>query len=476
MATEILSVGIDIGTSTTQVVFSLLTVENTSSAFTVPRVDIVDKRVVYAGEIHTTPLATATLLDGEGVRALVEQEYKKAGYRPQDVKTGAVIITGESARKENSRLVLDKLRSFAGDFVVSTAGPDLESVIAGKGSGAYRYSMEHSCTVVNLDIGGGTTNIVLFDSGEVIAKGCLDIGGRLIRLSSEGKVLAISPSAARVAAACGTPLAMGDRPSQEALSHIAGRMALLLEQLLGICEPEPLLEATQTGGSTQFASPKKICAICFSGGVANLVYRAEDDLLRYGDFGVYLGRAIRESRLLTAFTVVEPTETIRATVVGAGSYTTALSGSTIYFSGNIFPLQSVPVLKLDSAEEAACFGGDGSLLEQRVQWFLEQSDATGLVLSAKGKKNPDYSELKRFAAVLAGGLDSRLPPGAPLLVAVECDIAKALGQLIWAALGGRRQLCCIDSVHMEQGDYLDFGAPLMDGLVIPVVVKTLIFG
>ncbi|MEG1943766.1 MAG: ethanolamine ammonia-lyase reactivating factor EutA, partial [Angelakisella sp.] len=225
MKTDILSVGIDIGTSTTQVIFSVLTMANTSGGFAVPRVDIVDKKVVYQGEIHTTPLAAATLLDGDRVRELVEQEYRKAGYSPKDVETGAVIITGESARKENSRLVLEKLRDFAGDFVVSTAGPDLEAVIAGKGSGACRYSAEHSATVINLDIGGGTTNLALFDCGETIAKGCLDIGGRLIRLSDEGRVLSVSPPAAQVAEALSLTLSVGELPAQGALAQVAQRMA-----------------------------------------------------------------------------------------------------------------------------------------------------------------------------------------------------------------------------------------------------------
>ncbi|MEG2073842.1 MAG: ethanolamine ammonia-lyase reactivating factor EutA, partial [Angelakisella sp.] len=394
MKTDILSVGIDIGTSTTQVIFSVLTMANTSGGFAVPRVDIVDKKVVYQGEIHTTPLATATLLDGDRVRELVEQEYRKAGYSPKDVETGAVIITGESARKENSRLVLEKLRDFAGDFVVSTAGPDLEAVIAGKGSGACRYSAEHSSTVVNLDIGGGTTNLALFDCGETIAKGCLDIGGRLIRLSDEGRVLSVSPPAAQVAEALSLTLSVGELPAQGALAQVAQRMALLLEELLGLCPTEPLLAQIVTSGSTPFVLSKKIDAICFSGGVANLIYKSEANLNRYGDLGVYLGKAIRESRLLSAFRTIEPAETIRATVVGAGTYTTALSGSTIYFSGNIFPRRNLPVLQLTEEEQRRCFEGDEVLLKQKLEWFIAQSDEACPVLSMAGKNNPGYTELK----------------------------------------------------------------------------------
>ena len=141
---DILSVGIDIGTSTTQVVFSRLLLENTGGYFSVPRVSIVDKQILYKSRVHLTPLTGESRIDADRVRELVAAEYRKAGFSPGDTGSGAVIITGESARKDNSDAVLKSLSDFAGDFVVSAAGPDMESVIAGKGSGAYENSIrEH---------------------------------------------------------------------------------------------------------------------------------------------------------------------------------------------------------------------------------------------------------------------------------------------------------------------------------------------
>ena len=150
---RILSVGIDIGTSTTQVIFSRLSVENTAGFFSVPHVDIVSKEILYKSVPQETPLKSPVLIDAGRVRELVDREFRKAGYRPEDTQSGAVIITGESARKENSDAVLAELSDFSGEFVVAAAGPDLESVIAGKGSGAYQYSIDHHCRAVNLDIG-----------------------------------------------------------------------------------------------------------------------------------------------------------------------------------------------------------------------------------------------------------------------------------------------------------------------------------
>jgi ethanolamine utilization protein EutA len=193
MREEILSVGIDIGTSTTQLVFSKIIIENLASNFSIPRISIVDKQIIYRSEIYFTPLKSQREIDGEKIRELVEGEYHKAGIAPLDVKTGAVIITGETARKQNANDVLQKLSGLAGEFVVATAGPDLEGIISARGAGADKISEEEDSTVINLDVGGGTTNIAVFKEGKLLDTGCLDIGGRLIRIDEfSGKVLYIA--------------------------------------------------------------------------------------------------------------------------------------------------------------------------------------------------------------------------------------------------------------------------------------------
>lgn len=169
----ILSVGIDIGTSTTQLIFSRLTIENQASSYTVPRINIVDKEVIYRSRIYFTPLRSPTEIDAEAVKKIVRSEYRAAGITPEELKTGAVIITGETARKENANEVLSALSDLAGDFVVATAGPDLESVLSGRGAGADVLSKEKHTTVANLDIGGGTTNIALYEKGTLRGTCCL---------------------------------------------------------------------------------------------------------------------------------------------------------------------------------------------------------------------------------------------------------------------------------------------------------------
>ena len=223
------SVGIDIGTSTTQLVISHLTLENRASPFTVPRVAITDREIVYRSAIHFTPLLSDTVIDADGVRAIVGSEYQKAGLRREEVETGAVIITGETARKENARTVLAALSEFAGDFVVATAGPDLESILAARGAGTDEYSREHRCKVLHFDIGGGTSNLALYDNGVLLDTDCLDIGGRLLKLNDEGRVVYRSPV---LAPWSGLLPALGQRVKAADLTPLIDAMTEVLEKVL----------------------------------------------------------------------------------------------------------------------------------------------------------------------------------------------------------------------------------------------------
>ncbi|MCR4806000.1 MAG: ethanolamine ammonia-lyase reactivating factor EutA [Clostridia bacterium] len=476
---QILSVGIDIGTSTTQVVFSRIEMDNTAGYFTAPRIAITGKEILYKSRVYFTPLKTLALIDADAVREIVAAEFAAAGYTPADTQTGAVIITGESARKENAASVLQALSDFAGEFVVSTAGPDLESIIAGKGSGAWQYSIDNDCTVVNLDIGGGTSNIVFFNAGDTQGKICLDVGGRLIRLENapgDPTITYISYAASEAAKLAGVRAEKGSAISRNDLRRICDAFADCLAGAIGIGPKSPLQEKILTPGSDVYAPARPARRVCFSGGVADCIYsQSGEDDLRYGDIGPILGRAIAENRYFREQRTIQGGETIRATVVGAGTYTTNLSGSTIFYSEGIFPVKNVPALKLTRDEQWAILGGDRLLLADKVRWFLQQSDSPRMLLALQGLPDPDFAALKRLAEAIVGALDGSLAPGEPIIVVVERDIAKALG-IALQQTGCRRKLASIDSVKIEAGDYVDIGRPLMDGLVVPVVVKTLLFG
>jgi ethanolamine utilization protein EutA len=474
---EILSVGIDVGTTTTQVVFSKLRVKNTASYFSAPKVAIVDKVVVYKSNIQFTPFRSHLLIDGDKVFQIVRHEFDKAGFSPSDISSGAAIITGEAAHKENAAVVIDKLSNFAGEFVVSTAGPDLEAILAGKGSGAAQYSIDKCCTVANLDIGGGTTNIAVFKNGEVFEKGSLDIGGRLIRIDSNEKIEYISASAQLIAKSLGIDIKTGERADVRKISPITDKMNALLEQALGHAPREQLLEDIRTPGSTPFALDKGIDRICFSGGVAEFIYNdtgADAGAFLYGDIGAILGESIKRGRLFPK-AINQGGETIRATVVGAGIHAVTVSGSTITITSDAFPIKNVPVLYIDFPLEQTNILEDPDLLKERIAWFQRQSGRKDFILAFRGNKNAGYHRIERLAQSIAKAVSEAVPPPFPLIVVVQSDISKVLGQTMGRFLEKRRDIVCIDGIEVSQGDYVDIGRPIADGMAVPVIVKTLIF-
>ncbi|MDU6877782.1 ethanolamine ammonia-lyase reactivating factor EutA [Clostridium tepidum] len=476
MKEELLSVGIDIGTSTTQLVFSKLIVENTASSFSVPRISIVDKEIIYRSDVYFTPLISNTEIDALKVKDIVELEYKKAAIDKKEIKTGAVIITGETARKENANEVLHILSGFAGDFVVATAGPDLESIISAKGAGAHIYSKEKSTTVVNIDIGGGTSNLALFNRGEVIETGCLDVGGRLIKIDKNSKKITyISPKIQRIIKDKNFNINLGDVAKKDNLMPIINEMVKYLEVSVGLSEQDEYFDYIITNKTIELK--EKITCISFSGGVADYIYNEHscDDYFKYGDVGILLGEAIKNSRLCRDLRLLKSLETIRATVVGAGSHTTEISGSTITYTQDSFPMKNLPIIKLSLEEEAQEVEEFKNAIKEKLQWFKLENDLQKVALGLKGKKNPSFKDVQRYAESICKGLEEIISRKLPLVIVVENDMAKVLGQAIYSLMNFKKDVICIDSIKVENGDYIDIGKPIADGKVLPVVVKTLVF-
>lgn len=420
MSEELLSVGIDVGTTTTSLIVSRLTVENRASACSVPSMEITNRQILYKSPVTFTPLIRDELVDGQALKAIVQQQYQNAGISRSDPDTGAVIITGETSRKENAETVLRELSGFAGDFVVATAGPDLESVLAAKGSGAVVWSEKTGKTVLHMDIGGGTSNLALIQDGKITATGCFNVGGRLIK-HQNGKVTYVSPVVRSL-----TDLTEGEYAKPGQMEGLAKILCCALEMAAGLRPATELLDKLITKGTVW--TPQEAAALSFSGGVAACIEKPED----YGDLGGILGKTIRESLLCKGDYRIG-SEPVRATVIGAGSYSTQLSGSTVYCSNVTLPLKNL-----------------------RVGEELTVVDAP-----------MDYENLKKLAKKLITEAGD-----GPVYAAMTRDCAKALGHCI--ALQAPQKPClCIDRVQLQPGDYLDVGKPV--GSCLPVVVKTIIF-
>ena len=440
MSEKLLSVGIDVGTTSTQIIFSELTVENRAGSFSVPEMDISQRKILYKSPVHFTPLLRGELVDADALRKIVDEEYEKADVSKLDVDTGAVIITGETSRKENARAVLEVLSGYAGDFVVATAGPDLESVLAAKGAGAVDYSEKNGKRVLHMDIGGGTSNLALIENGKITATSCLNVGGRLLKIDPDGKLAYVSPVLEGL-----FEKRAGEYTNREEVLALARVLVQTLEMAAGLREKTELLDKLQTAESAPMwnaAQPDMV--ISFSGGVADCI-DTKQPWLAFGDLGPELGQAIRESRLCAGEYVLG-TETIRATVIGAGAHSAQLSGSTVFFQNVQFPLKNLPVV--ESAAD------------------LNKLDGPG-VLVLPGISSAGYEQVTRMAKEITDAFAGRTA-----ILALEADMAKALGQQIALRLGRQAQILCIDRVRLKVGDYLDVGAPV--GPALPVVVKTLV--
>ena len=466
MTEHLLSVGIDLGTSTTQVILSRLRVENQANPFSVPRMAITDREILYRSPIHFTPLLDGRTIDAEGVRRIVDGEYRAAGIIPSQVETGAVIITGETARKENAEEVLAALSALAGDFVVATAGPDLESILAARGAGADTLSRERHASVLHFDIGGGTANLAFFEEGELTATGCYDIGGRLIRCNK------VVDYVAPVLQNRFPHVQSGQSITKSTLDSIVRDMAETLAQAAGLLPADERLTHYATAG----ASPPAVFHpdfVTFSGGVALCLWKPPPDWNLYGDIGPLLGEAVREVFTAHGGTILETRETIRATVVGAGSYATELSGSTVFHREVPFPLKNIPILTLKEEEISQPPQKLASLLTQRLNRYADQSGQIQPALSMKGFSSPGYRQVEALAEGLALGMEDWLAAGFFPIFILENDMAKVLGQALSLRLKG--PLLCLDGIAATQGDYIDIGTPIAGGSVLPVVIKTLAF-
>ncbi|MBK9009205.1 MAG: ethanolamine ammonia-lyase reactivating factor EutA [Anaerolineae bacterium] len=484
---DLLSVGVDVGTTTTQIVFSRLNLQDVSRPGQIPRINITDRKVIYQSPIVFTPLVDSDTIDADKLNQIVRSEYSSAGVEPSQVETGAVIITGETAKKKNADEILRALSGLAGEFVVSVAGPNVESLIAGKGAGAAQYSQTNFATVTNLDIGGGSANSATFRSGNLIGAAAMNYGGRILEIDhATGIVRHIAEPARRILEDIGLRLEIGDSPSFEDLRRFTDRMAdMTVELIEGTNSPlaQKIYLTPPVGVSG------KGSVLMFSGGIGHYYYNpipidSVSDATIHDDVGPLLAESLRKHATLNSYSIVPPAETVRATVLGASTQTVTLSGSTIWAEKEILPLKNVPVIRpiftiagrvaegVSRPEGINPASVSNAISEAVTRWDVNlATDPFAIALELE--KSLDYQSLTQ----LANGLNdfaNTMPSDRPLIAIIERDYAQALGQTV-KGLAPSRALLVIDQVGLSEGDYIDIGAPLMDGRVVPLSVKTLIF-
>ena len=477
-STTLTSVGIDVGTTTTHVVVSELAVDTAGGTGT-EKLTISDRTVRFRGPIHETPLIDPETVDTDAVAELIATDLATAGVSPDAIDTGAVIVTGETARTVNAEPLVHTLADESGNFVVATAGAALEAILAGQGSGAAAHAVDSQVTVANVDVGGGTTNTAIFDADGVVETRCLDVGGRLVAVA-DGRLTKLAEPARLLSEAHGLGLSVGDPVDPEQLSALTTAMAsLVVDSLLG--PPYHQLTVELSIGSLP-TEPQPLDCIVFTGGVGRLVGESRDataqtEPFAYNDLGPLLAAALAEAAADAGLSVRRLAEELRATVIGAGTYTTQLSGRTVFIDADLLPLRNLPVIATGSLAEV----DDGQLtaplsrgLSQATRRY-DLHDVGGVVIAVDDVGDLSYDRLRAVADAFAAVLGDSNLNEIPVVVVTQQNCAKALGQLLHARCADR-PLIVIDELAVETGAYLDIGEPITHGETVPVVVKTLVFG
>jgi len=479
------SVGIDIGTSTTKMIVSRLKLSRTSGALSLPRYEITDRQLAYESPIYATPLRGDDEVDAERIGDILAAEYAQAGVRPSELKSGAVIITGETANKHNARRIVHLLAERAGDFVVATAGADLEGLLAGKGAGAEARSRQTRGAVVNIDIGGGTANAALFRRGKPVGTVTFRVGGRLLQVSGDGVITAISPSLRKWLDAAGFRLRPGTRATFDVLRELCAAMCRdMLDYLAGVAgaADRATLQALLLGAPLGHV-PADIEEWTISGGIGRLMEAAKPRSLEqtavYGDIGPLLAHTLKEQAALYPIRLGRPEQTVRATVIGAGMQSTEISGATVHLDAGVLPLRNLPVVRVELTPALLSDPGalNAALQEAMRQGgsLYEREASPPFALAIAGTQPTGYAELQRLSGAIAESYLAGFPDSRVIAVLSEGDIAKALGQSLKIRFGESPRVISIDQIQAGQGDYVDLGEPI-SGMVIPVVVKTLAFG
>ncbi|HYK98703.1 MAG TPA: ethanolamine ammonia-lyase reactivating factor EutA [Candidatus Acidoferrales bacterium] len=433
------TVGIDIGTTTSHLIFSELTLERQgirlSSAYTV-----VERKVVSRSEVRLTPYASPKRIDTDALAAYVDTAYAAAGWTRDMIDTGAVIATGEAARKENAANIVALFSGQGGRFVCATAGHHLEALLAAHGSGPVPQSRTAGL-VLNIDIGGGTTKFAICRGGHVTETAAIDLGARRIRWAD--------PAA---------------RPDQGRLERTA---SLIVDEIMRIADGVPLREPSLwLTEPLRERGPFKTLVI--SGGVGEYVNRNETR--EFGDLGKLIGAAI--AKRLAGRQVVRAVESIRATCIGASQYTIQVSGDTLFLTRpEMLPLRDLAAIAIhpDSADAAAIARAVRSGIER-----LDRDDGK-FAIAVRWDHGPAYSALTELCHGIHEGVRETLHDGRPLVVVIDADVAGIVGQALQDEMGIRSPLVCVDQIQLSDLDFIDIGQVVPDKGVVPVVVKSLVF-
>lgn len=469
------SVGIDIGSSGTQVIFSRLNLRRFGEDLS-SRYYVVSRETLYQSPVTLTPYLNEERIDGEGIGAIIEAAYDGAGLHPDDIDAGVVILTGEALRRENAQTIAGVFAEQGGEFVCATAGHHMEAMLAAYGSGAARVSHDTGKRILNIDIGGGTTKLGLLDKGRVIATAAVHIGGRLQVVDANDRIVRLDPAGKHLASQAGFSWNRGDIADSSAMDRVAESMAdALVAAIVARPLPQTIEHLYLTEPILDFG---RIDGIMFSGGVGEYVYQRETR--DFYDMGKRLGRAVRrrvESGVLP-WPLLPAGECMRATALGASEYSVQLSGNTIYISspGELLPRKDLQVLQPPFVFEDVI---DPDALARAIRAHhtaFDRVEGDGEVaLAFRWAGAPSYERISALARGVSLGLANTIAKRLPLYIILDADVAQTLGEILREELKVGSEILVIDGITLQDFDYVDLGRIRLPSQTIPVTIKSLVF-
>ena len=452
-------------------VFSRLTLRRQGAALS-GRFKVTDRQVLFRSKIMLTPYLSDTLIDVEQVQHFIANAYREARLQPDDIDTGAVIITGEALKKENAQPIVEYFAQYAGKFICAAAGHNHEALLAAYGSGAVDLSRSEGKTVLNVDMGGGTTKFALIAHGEVMHTAAINIGARLVAFDASDVVTRIEDAGRTLMHELGSRVALGEKITTAQQEACAALMAKVLVEVIVHGPTSALARQLMLTPPFRHYRLDQVDHIVFSGGVSEHVY--DRDRTAYGDVGPLLGKQVRDALqdLSRHHMLREPMEGIRATVIGAGAYTVQASGTTSYISNpRVLPVFGLKVVRAALKHEQPVI----ETLQQALARFDLPCFTSGLALSLLLDGPLNYKTVREVAEGVAAICQNSENYTSPLYLALDVDVAKSLGGILKEELKLGREVIAIDGIDVGDLDYIDIGTPMGITEVIPVTVKSLMF-
>ncbi len=468
---EFKTVGIDIGSSTSHLLFARIALQRQSQGLS-SRFVVIGREIVWRSPILLTPFLPDGTIDAGALGAFIRGCYRDAGFAQSEIDSGAVILTGEAIKRKNARAIDELFAGEAGKFVCATAGHLLESRLAAHGSGAVALSKARQACILHADVGGGTTKLALIDRGTIVGLCAFAVGGRLVAADERGAWTRIDRSAELVAADLAIALSPQALAAPSVRQKIARRLAaiaadFILDRPLDALGESLLLTERLPRG---FAPT----AITVSGGVAEYLFGHEEK--EFGDIAKLLAVELAgELSRCSALPLIDPGQRIRATVIGASQFTVQVSGKTIYLPDPyVLPVHNVPVIAVALDADDANPSALSAAIEGRLQEIdLHRNPRLAIALRWRG--DPEHSRLKATGEAIMQAL---APVGRRiklLLLVIEGDVGKTLGRLLHRELHWPGKIVSIDGMELQDLDYVDVGELIAPPGVVPVVIKSLLF-